>query len=141
MENVSKKNVVRALVIISALSYVIWVFGRLVLWQYLDENVQRLLDVDGYGTMIPEHDFAYVPWVFVSLLSYVGLFLLRRWGRDLLVVVYLATLILSPFSGVMIHASYERFFFTVFMLSDGMILGLLFFAWRDELFNKSRQPA
>ena len=41
----------------------------------------------------------------------------------------------------MIHAPYERFFFTVFMLSDGMILGLLFFAWRDELFNRSRQPA
>ena len=97
MENVSKKNVIRSLVIISALSYVIWVFGRIVLWQYLDENVQRLLDVDGYGTMIPEHDFAYVPWVSVSLLSYLGLFLLRRWGRDLLVVVYLATLILSPF--------------------------------------------
>jgi hypothetical protein len=141
MESVSKKNVIRALIVISAMSYTIWVFGRLVLWPYFDENVQRLLDVDGYGAMLPEYEFAYVPWVSVSLLSYIGLFFLRRWGRDLLVAVYLLTLILSPFSGVMIHAPYERFFFTVFMLSDGMILGLLFFAWRAELFDKSRQPA
>jgi hypothetical protein len=139
MEGVRKKNIIRTLVIISALSYVIWVFGRLVLWQHFDENVQRLLDADGYGTKLPEHEFAYVPWVFISLLSYMGLLLFRRWGRDLLVAVYILTLVLSPFSGVMIHVPYERFFFTVFMLSDGMILGLLFFAWKDEFFDNSRQ--
>jgi len=139
MDGLNRKATIRVLTLISALSYVIWVFGRLVLWQDFDENVQMILDADGYGAILPEHEYAYIPWISISLLSYVGLFLLRPWGRNLLAIVYLLTLLLSPFSGVMIHAPFERFFFTVFMLCDGAILGLLFFAWRTELFDKSRK--
>jgi hypothetical protein len=108
-------------------------FNRLLLWKYLDEDVQRLLAVDGYGSIFPEH--SYIPWVILSLLSYVGIFFLRRWARDLLAAIYLFQVVIVPFSGVRIFAPFEGVF-SVCMLTDGMVLGLLYFAWNSELYDK-----
>lgn len=133
ISSVNKKKVIRTLVIISTLSYLASIFNRLLLWEYLGEDIQRLLMVDGYGTILPEH--AYIPWVALSLLGYIGVFFLRKWARDLLMAIYIFQLILAPFSGVRIFASFEGVF-SICMLTDGMILGLLYFAWSSELHDK-----
>lgn len=133
INSASKKKVIKTLVIVSMLSYLASMFNRLLLWDYLDEDIQRLLAVDSYGTIFPE--YAYIPWVALSLLSYVGIFFLRRWARDLLMAIYLFQFILAPFSGVRIFAPFEGAF-SICILTDGMMLGLLYFAWSSELYNK-----
>ncbi|MDX9740894.1 MAG: hypothetical protein RBT81_06915 [Gammaproteobacteria bacterium] len=138
IDSVSKKMVIKFLVVISVLFYFAWVFNRIFLWEYLDEDLQKILVVDGYGTRFSEH--AYILWVVLTLLSYSGIFFLRRWARDLLMAVYLFHLVLAPFSGVRIFAPYEGIF-SIVMITDGMILGLLYFAWSAELYDKRNDPA
>lgn len=133
INSTSKKKIIRTLVVISFLSYLVSIFNRMLLWQYLDEDIQRLLKVDGYGAIFSEH--AYIPWAVLSLLSYAGIFFLRRWARDLLIAIYLFQIILVPFSGIRIFAPYEGIF-SIYMLTDGMIIGLLYFAWGSELYDK-----
>jgi len=121
------------MVAISTVTYLTWVFGRIIFWEYIEPDMRRLLEVDGFGARIPEFDYAYIFWIAMSLASYAGIWLLRRWGRDLLVVTYLLTIVLAPFSGAMINAPLERVLMIVFLLVDGMIIGLTYLAWPSIL--------
>lgn len=107
-------------------------FGRIILVEHLDEDVGELVYFDGYGAIVWSGAYSYMLWLVASLASYLGIFLFKRWGRDLLLFIYLLAILMSPFMGVMVNAPYETSLYTVMVLSDGIIIGLLCFAWSFE---------
>jgi len=117
-------------------------FGRLVFWDYIDPDVQKLLEFDGFGSMPPKSGRPFVFWVaeniyafwlIMSIASWIGLWFLQRWGRDLLVLLYFLSNVVAPFSGVKIGTPIEQVLMTIFTLSDGIIIGLTYFAWPNVL--------
>lgn len=131
--------VIRSLTVVSLCSYCIWIFYRWAFWDWLDADLQQLLHFDALGSYIPSTNYTYLPFFAASVISYVGIFFIKRWGLNLLVAIYGATLLLSVFSGAQIHSPVERIFYAILLLSDGMILGLGFFCLTTDFFPRSRK--
>jgi len=74
--------------------------------------------------------------VVATLVGSIGLFVFRVWGRNLFVFSLVALVIISPFFGPTVEHGFESFFSELESLSDGIILGILFFT--DAIKSKAR---
>lgn len=130
-------RIIRTLVSISIMAYFSWVFGRLVFWDFIEHEIQKILSLDGMGSKLEYIENEYVFWIFLSAASYLGVFFLKRWGCNLLLLTFLLTCFMAPFSGVMINSPLERLLFMIFWFSDGMIIALSMIAW-PSIFNRTK---
>jgi membrane-associated phospholipid phosphatase len=127
------------MVVISLLAYFSWLLGRVAFWDFIEPDLRRLLAVDGFGSRIPDYEYAYLFWAILSVASYFGIWILQRWGRSLLLLTFVLSCISAPFSGAMINAPVERLLMMIFLFSDGGIVALGYLAW-PEIFSKRPMP-
>ena len=85
------------------------------------------------------------PWIYggvtVSLLAawlagLVGLFLYKKWGRTLSLYVTAATLLISPFFGVMLSSGIESALFEASSMVWGALLALSYFSPISDRFGR-----
>lgn len=119
----------RFLVLISFFSNMLWVFYRDIFWDYFDGDLQSLLSIDGYGSILPGADYIFWFVLTMSIVCYIGLFFLRYWAVWLLIILDIVLLmILAPFGGVEVQIPIERITKTLFTVIDGMIIASVFFS-------------
>ena len=81
---VDRIKTIRLLVLIALISYLIWVFDRVLFWGLLSDDSRRLAILDGYGAVVHQPKHMYLGWVFLSVMSYMGIYFFRKWGGVLL---------------------------------------------------------
>jgi hypothetical protein len=86
-----------------------------------------------------DHPFIYAIYL-VPYPAFVGLFLLRSWGRYLLLSYFLLMAVGTFFFGASISGPPETFFNLVAALVDGAILGLAFLSPFSNAFAQSNPP-
>ena len=122
----SRLKVFRLLIITSVISYVIWFFLPYLPIEHSRETL-NLLAASGYGAAsITQHPFVYISIVVAKLMASLGLFLFLSWGRWLFVGVVTISVVLVPFSGVVITAPLDGLFGAFAGLIDGAIIALSF---------------
>ena len=123
------KTIYRYLVLISFCAFMIFLSFRNIFWEGLDDNTQRLLRVDGYGTTLPVLEYLF--WIILTLIliTYIGLIFFKRWGIILLIFLYIVDLwVFAPFGGIEISVPIEKIAKNMFIFCDGMIIALAFFS-------------
>lgn len=123
------RNIFRNLVLISLSMNMILVFFRDIYWNNFDEDIQRLLEVDGYGSVIPGVEYVFWIILILSITCYVGLYFFRLWSIWLLLFLDIVFLLfLAPFGGVEVSAPVERISGAILFFIDGMLVSLAFFS-------------
>lgn len=125
--------IIRGVVIVSVLAYALWMFCRNLFWDVVADDVKLVLRAEGMGASLPEYEYAYLIWMALSGISYLGIWFFKKWGVRLLIAIYLVSFMIFPFSGIMIALPLERVALTIFLLSDGVIIALAGCAWNDLL--------
>ncbi len=135
MENLRK--IYLTLIFVSFTMNMVWTFFREIYWSNFSEDVQKLLQVDGYGSVIPGAENLFVLILLVSFLCYAGLLFFKMWAVWLLIGLDIVVLIiLAPFAGVEVSAPVERIAKTLFMMADGAIITLAFLTSLGSKFRK-----
>lgn len=120
-------NIYRSLVVVSFCMMLIWLFSRDLFWGSFSAEVQRLLMVDGFGNVLSGTDKIFYAVLLVSLICYVGLFLLKKWAVWVLIILdVFVVVLLAPFSGIEISTPVERVSKTILLMSDGGIIAIAF---------------
>ena len=123
------QHIYKVLVLVSLAMYLIWTFFRNLFWDYYSDEMQSLLGVTGYGSVIPWTEQVFAFLLFINILCYVGLLLLRKWAIWLLIGVdVVVLLVLAPFGGVEVSSPIERISGSILLLSDGAIISLALFS-------------
>ena len=139
-----KKYIIRGLVLVSCVSYIAWMFGRYIYWEHIDHDIRKLLEFDGYGSSVPESasqhilliaNNTYILWLVISCICWAGLWFFYKWGRDLLAFLYFLSNAVVPFSGINMYTPLEQILMNIYILTDGVILGLTYIAWPYMLKN------
>jgi len=134
------KNLRKIYLILVSISFtmnMVWTFFREIYWSNFSEEVQRLLQVDGYGSIIPGAENLFVLIFLASILCYAGLLFFKIWAVWLLVGLDVVVLILlAPFAGVEISVPVERIAKTLFMMADGAIIALALLTDLRSKFSK-----
>jgi hypothetical protein len=73
----------------------------------------------------------------ISLIDSVGLFLLRRWAKLLLLPLYALAMGLLPTNPVYIQTGWTRLLLSLSTLIGGIILGMIFFSPLAEVFDRT----
>src|SRR5512135_1651690 len=126
----------QTLVVISALLYIVWM-ALPHLSRTFTPEVQNALAWSGYGGVSWVSD----PLFFLSIgvgkfVASLGLFLLRSWGRWLLLAVVTVSLASVPFAGVSTGVPLDNIVGYFLSLTDGAILALAFFSPLAEAVRK-----
>lgn len=134
------KNLRKIYLILVSISFtmnMVWTFFREIYWSNFSEEVQRLLQVDGYGSVMPGAENLFILIFLASILCYAGLLFFKIWAVWLLVGLDVVVLILlAPFAGVEISAPVERIAKTLFMMADGAIIALALLTDLRSKFSK-----
>lgn len=123
------------LVIAATACYVVWFL--LPYWPfYLTETEQRMVDVSGYGAVLPvEHPLYYSAWFALWMIAAFGLILLKNWARHLFLTLSVLGSALAPFSGFVIQAPLDGLFANTSALLDGAILAIAYLSPLADSFN------
>ena len=126
----NSRTALRIAILISWLSLILGVLGSYALESDLPVHLQQYLAWDLEQDMSQlELILLVVGLVFLvgAFIGSVGMFVFRVWGRNLYVLSIIVILALTPFFGPTVENAYESFFSELETLSDGLILGILFF--------------
>ncbi|HWV19046.1 MAG TPA: hypothetical protein VNZ68_10775 [Rhodocyclaceae bacterium] len=124
------------LVIASTAIFLAWSFLPYAPIEHVPE-VSELLAWHGYGALIQlPYPLAPLLLGFVKVMSSIGLYFLRPWGRWLLLSLLLINVSLQPFYGLTVGAPLDSFFGSLLGLLDGAILGLAFLSPISEAMRK-----
>ncbi|HEV7239163.1 MAG TPA: hypothetical protein VGQ36_07970 [Thermoanaerobaculia bacterium] len=92
----------------------------------LPEDVQSILASSGHGAVLsPGSPFYYVPFV-SAMIACVGLLMLARWARTLLLVSTVAGLLIVPFAGVWVSVPFEAFIGSIAGILGPALLGIAY---------------
>lgn len=126
----------KALVVAAFLVHAIVLFVLPKLPFLFSADVMELMKNGGHGAHLAMSH----PMIFALYLlpfpAFVGLYLLRNWGRYVLLTFVLIALMGSFFFGASISGPPETFFSYVASLMDGAIIGLAFLSPLKENFSK-----
>jgi hypothetical protein len=116
----------RILIVVAAVFHAVGLFVLPHLEFLFSADVKQLMAYGGHGAHVAmSHPLIYGLYL-VPFAAFVGLYLLRGWGRHVL-AAYLATMLLgSFFFGTSVSGPPETFVSLVAVLADGAILGLTF---------------
>lgn len=96
-------------------------------WGILSDDVKKLLSFDGYGSYFEALGlYVWAVFLILNLFAYVGLFLRKRWGGILFVVLHLAMFMSSFVGGVRVFHGAEYALTHVALLVDGVIIAIFF---------------
>lgn len=133
------ERIYRILILISAVMNFVWMFFREFYWPYFSHDMQKILGVDGYGSVIPWSGYLFVVILSINILCYVGLLLFKKWAVWTLLGLYILVLvILAPFAGVEVAAPVERIAKSFLLMADGAIISLVFLTDLKLKFHSSK---
>lgn len=125
----------RALVLASAVLYIVWYFLPSDALVGGDFAAANLLKLDGYGAIFTTNHWFFTVVLFVLwMIAYVELLRLRTWGRYLYLGLTVWALIAAALYGYRVSSPLEEVLGLVIDLLDGAILALVFLSPLREKF-------
>lgn len=133
------KKLVRKIILVVLCFHVVYILFPP--WVGLDGKyvIQQLTaEWFGYGSLL---DGKYILYISLGssilyLISYVGLFLFKGWGRTLFVFLITFELLMSPFLGLSIQSGFQVFFSYFLTLAQGILVSLLYFTSLKDVYKK-----
>lgn len=90
------------------------------------EDIQSILAHSGHGAVLsPGSPLYYVPFI-SAMIACIGLLMLARWARTLLLASTVAGLLIVPFAGVWVMAPFESFVGTIAGILGPALLGIAY---------------
>jgi hypothetical protein len=132
------KKTLRILIILNWATAIAGVVASLVTRKYLPPELASYLSAKNQSEV--SQIAKVVIWVeifllIVSFIDSIGLFLLRRWAKRLLVPLYVVATALIPTASVYIQTGWTRMLLSVSTLIGGIIIGVVFFSPLAAAFN------
>lgn len=131
------KKLFRILVIVSTVFYIVWFFSPYFYHLYLSDEVINVIAYTGYGSILPNGPYTYIPIFIISMVIAIGLYLFKPWARTSFVVLYAIFILASPFWGLNIQSGLDVMIGTIATLSDGALIGLMYFSTIGNEFNRT----
>lgn len=131
------ESIFRNLVLITIpLTVLVWVMPYIDYF-WLSQNQIDLLNQSGFDAIIPGNIFIYwftlLVWVTVSL----GLYFYIKIAKPIFFIVWVISIILTPFYGTQVITAFENLIFSLLTLADGIIIAMLLFTSIGEKFAKN----
>lgn len=113
----------------------------------LPEDIQSILRYSGYGAVLsPNSPLYFVPFV-AALIGCVGLLILARWGRTLLMASIVAGVVIAPFTGVFVATAFEGLIGAIAGTLGPLLLGIAYSSpiaarlsrWNDAALEPGKQ--
>ncbi|MCA2937206.1 MAG: hypothetical protein IM445_21640 [Microcystis sp. M015S1] len=128
-------RVFQALVLVSALSYLLWVLLPNFPIAY-SADVYDLLALHGTGAHYEWHPIIDLLFAFCKLAVSIGLFFFLSWARWLMILMVVTSVLAIPFLGVSVIPPLDSFIGAINGLVDGAIIGLFFSSPIKNYFRK-----
>jgi hypothetical protein len=105
-------------------------------WLLTDERGTRILDYDGYASLLNGQSpiFTTVPFLVLAFAT-VGLLFLRNWGRYLFLVLVAWDVLSSPLFGVAVYSPFDQLLAIGSAVLAGVILALAFWSPLAQAFQ------
>jgi len=120
------ESIFRILVVASALLSIVFWSVPYVDYLWLTVDQMHVLDLGGFGAIIPTYDITYWGSLIVWLLISVGLFFYVSIARTAFTVFMVINIVLGFFYGIAIMSPLEVFIGSIISMSDGAIITMMY---------------
>ncbi len=131
------KKLFRILLIISTLTYIVYLTAPYFDKYYLDQGTRDLLQWTGYQSVLEIPNWLLSISSFFWLPLAIGLWFFNSLVRKIYLIYTLLFLFLNPLLGLFIASGFEMFFFQATTLLDGVILTMAYFTSLDDEFKNT----
>lgn len=128
-------KVFRTLVLVSTVSYLLFLFGGWIFWRDISEETYSGLGWRGYGAILP---IPYKIWWLISILwiaTAIGMLTFSKQARVVYLALTLFGLVTALLGGMVAELAIENLFITLTYLTDGAVLALAYFSPLKERFT------
>ena len=120
-------TIYRTMIVVSLLTYYMYVGVGYVDTPYLSEEELNLLSWGGHGAIIQFHPIVHWGLVFIWLPLAIGMWFYNSLSRKLYLILAMSFLMLNPFVGYSVSTGYEMMFYQTTTFLDGAILAMAYF--------------
>jgi len=125
----------RIFIAVSLFSFVVWILLPLIQMSWYAQPVLDITYYDGYGTLVELPSLIIWAIVLLKIVILIGLAFYIKYARLSFLIYTVTTLILVAFAGVRAQSSIESFMLDLSNLSDGIIVGLVYFSYYRDKFD------
>ena len=122
IETTFKISIIASCALLLVYWFAPWFYG------YLDSETQQILSWGGYKSALSVQNWFWNIFLFFSIISYVGIFLLRKVFRTLFLVIVISSLALSSVSGMSVITGFEVLIIDASTMLNGFIIAIAYFS-------------
>ena len=127
----------RTLAVISAISYLLFVFSPWLVGTQLTPETEDILSWSGYGAILPLPDKVFWLLVLIWTMTTIGLCQFQPHARWLFAALTGFSLVLTLLGGMSTLTAWQNFLGSITTLLDGAVLALAYFSPLKERFHGS----
>jgi hypothetical protein len=80
-----------------------------------------------------------IPFLLLTIASYIGLFLWKNWARQLCLILAIIGCLMMPFLGAQVYSALAFTLYSISSIIGGLILGMLYFSPIAEKFARKAE--
>ncbi len=136
------KTVFRLILISSLLFEILSILPQYFSPLIKNENVKSLHEWNGYGGIFEISHLesiliiSFVVIAILMVISFIGVFLFKKWARTLYVILTISLYMTLPFWGITIYLPWEDFFHEIATILGGVVFAMMYLEPISSEFNK-----